>query len=74
VLGAFFPVTRPEQHVEPYVKAGAGFALGIDDRSGSGDGLFSTAGTSLVPGFGPTGGAGVEWRLSRVLGLAAAGR
>jgi hypothetical protein len=71
---AFFPITGPEHRVQPYVKAGAGFALGIDDRSGSGGGLFSSPGTSIVPGYGVTGGAGVEWRLTAALGLAAAGR
>jgi len=71
---AFFPLTRPEHRVEPYVKAGAGFALGVDDRSGSGDGLFSSPGLSLVPGYGASGGTGVEWRLTDALGLAAAGR
>jgi outer membrane protein W len=71
---AFFPVTRPEQRFEPYVKAGAGFALGVDDRTGDGGGLFSAEGTALVPGYGLSGGAGVELRLSNALGLAAAGR
>jgi hypothetical protein len=71
---AFFPITRPEHRVEPYVKAGAGFALGVDDRSGSGGGLFSSPGTSIVPGYGVTGGGGVEWRLTDALGFAAAGR
>ena len=32
------------------------------------------AGVSIVPGYGVTGGAGVEWRLTEALGLAAAGR
>ena len=71
---AFFPLTRPEHHVEPYVKAGAGFAVGVDDRSGSGNGLFSSPGMSLIPGYGATGGAGVEVRFTDALGLAAAGR
>jgi hypothetical protein len=71
---AFFPLTRPQQRFEPYVKAGAGFALGVDDRTGDGAGLFSGGGTSLVPGYGLSGGAGVELRLSNALGLAAAGR
>lgn len=70
----FFPVTRPEQRFEPYVKAGAGFALGVDDRAGDGGGLFSGGGTSLVPGYGLSGGAGIELRLSNALGLTAAGR
>jgi hypothetical protein len=70
----FFPMTRPERRFEPYVKAGAGFALGVEDRSGSGGGLFSADGTSLIPGYGVSGGAGVELRLTNALGLAAAGR
>jgi hypothetical protein len=71
---AFFPLTRPEQRLEPYVKAGAGFALGVDDRTGDGGGLFAAEGTSLVPGYGLSGGAGLEVRLSNALGLTAAGR
>jgi outer membrane protein W len=70
----FFPVTSPEHRFEPYVKAGAGFALGVDDRTGDGGGLFSAEGTSLVPGYGLSGGAGIELRLTNALGLAAAGR
>jgi hypothetical protein len=69
-----FPLTRPEQRVEPFVKAGAGFALGVDDRSGDSGSLFGSSGTSLVPGYGVNGGVGVELRLSSALGLAAAGR
>ncbi|MFN2564025.1 MAG: outer membrane protein [Gemmatimonadaceae bacterium] len=72
---AFFPLTRPEHRIEPYVKAGAGFALGVDDRNGDGGGLFvGGGGTSLIPGYGVTGGAGVEWRLTGALGLTGAGR
>jgi hypothetical protein len=71
---AFFPITRPDHRIEPYVKAGAGFALGVDDRTGDGGGLFSGSGASLVPGYGLSGGTGVELRLSNALGLTAAGR
>ncbi|MDQ3951127.1 MAG: hypothetical protein M3282_12405 [Gemmatimonadota bacterium] len=70
----FFPVTRPEQRFEPYLKAGAGFALGVEDRTGTGGGLFTEGGASLVPGYGLSGGAGVELRLSNALGLTGAGR
>jgi hypothetical protein len=69
-----FPITKPEQRVEPFVKAGAGFALGVDDRTGEGGGLFSAEGTALVPGYGLSSGAGVELRLTRALGLMGAGR
>lgn len=70
----FFPITRPEQRFEPYLKAGAGFALGVEDRSGTGGGLFTGGGASLVPGYGLSGGAGLELRLSSALGLTGAGR
>jgi hypothetical protein len=71
---AFFPMSRPEQRFEPYVKAGAGFALGVEDRTGDGGGLFTGGGVSLVPGYGLSGGTGVDLRLSNALGLTAAGR
>jgi hypothetical protein len=71
---SFFPVTRPEQRFEPFLKAGAGFALGVEDRTGTGGGLFTGGGASLVPGYGLAGGAGVELRLSGALGLTGAGR
>jgi hypothetical protein len=71
---AFFPITGPEQRVEPYLKAGAGFALGVEDRTGSGGGLFTGGGASLVPGYGLSASTGVELRLSNALGLTGAGR
>jgi hypothetical protein len=71
---SFFPITRPEHRFEPYVKAGAGFAVGVEDRTGSGGGLFAGGGASLVPGYGLSGGAGLELRLSNALGLTGAGR
>jgi hypothetical protein len=71
----FFPLTKPQHRIEPYVKAGAGFAIGVDDRTGDGGGLFAGgSGVSLVPGYGLSGGAGVELRLTNALGLAGAGR
>jgi hypothetical protein len=70
----FFPLTKPQQRLEPYVKAGAGFAVGVDDRTGEGGGLFTGSGVSLVPGYGLSGGAGVELRVTNALGLAGAGR
>jgi hypothetical protein len=71
---ALYPITRPEQRFEPYLKGGAGFALGVEDRSGTGGGLFTGGGASLVPGYGLSGSAGVELRLSNALGLTGAGR
>jgi opacity protein-like surface antigen len=71
-----YPFTRPAARVEPYLRAGAGFAIGIEDRSGASAGPLGTSasGTSFVPGFGLTGGAGLELRASRALGLGAGAR
>ena len=63
-----FPVTTPTDRVEPYLRGGVGFALGVEDPQGG------SAGISLTPGFGATGGVGVEWRATDAFGLAIAGR
>lgn len=73
----FFPVTGPDQALEPFVEGGAGISLGIDDRSttsGGPLGLGSGDGIAVVVGFGFKLGLGTEWRFSRALGLAAGGR
>lgn len=72
----FFPVTRPDQRIEPFLRAGLGLTLGIEDRKGEGGGLFGAGGDgiSMVVGFGATGGGGVEWRLTDALGISASGR
>lgn len=71
-----YPFTGPEQTLEPYLGAGIGVALGIDDRETLGGALdFGLgSGTALVTGFGITLGTGLEWRFSRAFGLAAGGR
>ena len=71
-----YPFTRPSALVEPYLRAGAGFAIGIEDRSGATVGPLGngTTGTSFVPGFGLTGGAGLEVHATRALGLGAGAR
>ena len=71
----FYPFTGPERALEPYVRGGIGFTVGIQDGSGE-DGSFFVggSGTSFVPGFGATGGAGVEWRPAEALGLGASAR
>jgi opacity protein-like surface antigen len=71
-----YPFTRSTSRVEPYLRAGAGFAIGIEDRSGASAGPLGTGatGTSFVPGFGLTGGAGLELHASRALGLGAGAR
>lgn len=72
----FYPVTGPEARLEPYARAGIGFAIGVEDREGDSGGLLggSSSGTALVPGFDLTTGLGVEWRLSRALGLSGGAR
>lgn len=64
----FYPFTTPTDRVEPFLRGGIGFALGVEDpQDGSG-------GISLTPGFGTTGGAGVEWRATEALGIAVSAR
>lgn len=71
-----YPMSGPENALEPFVTAGIGFTLGIDDRNdataggilgGGGGG----GGTMLVPGFGLKAGTGVEYRLGSAFGLVA---
>ena len=70
-----YPLTRPEQRFEPYIDAGIGGAIGIDDREGTAGGpLGETEGTDARFGFGFKGGGGVEWRFSRAFGLSLGGR
>jgi opacity protein-like surface antigen len=68
----FYPATRPGDGVEPYALVGVGFALGVEDRQGSGGGLFGGgSGTSMLTGFGAKAGAGADVRLSQAFGLSA---
>jgi outer membrane protein W len=68
----FYPVSRPDDGLQPFVGAGAGFAIGIDDReTGSGGGLLSGMGSNgiaFVPGFGLKAHAGTEFR-GKALGV-----
>jgi opacity protein-like surface antigen len=63
-----FPFTDVSSRFEPYLLAGIGFALGIEDES---ENAIGGSGTSLVTGFGFRGGAGVELHISNAVGLAA---
>jgi opacity protein-like surface antigen len=72
-----YPITRPGSAFEPYLGAGLGFVLGIDDRSVHASGLLSAgsgSGTSFVTGFGFRGGLGAEWMFADAFGLAAGAR
>ena len=66
-----FPVTRPDQALEPFILAGGGFALGIDDVS---ENAIGGGGTSIATGFGTRVGAGLEYHLNDVFGLMVSGR
>jgi hypothetical protein len=69
---ALHPFTGADQPFEPFVRAGAGIAVGIENRSGSGGALFGGGGgTTMVLGFALQGGGGVAWRFSRAFGLSA---
>jgi opacity protein-like surface antigen len=64
----FYPMTKPTDRVEPYIRGGLGFALGVQDPQSGGGSI------SFTPGFGLTSGAGIEWRMTDALGLALSGR
>lgn len=64
----FYPLTAPNDRLEPFVRGGLGFALGVSDPQGGSGGI------SFTPGFGTTGGLGIEWRATDALGLSLSGR
>ena len=66
-----YPITGPGARIEPYLLAGVGFALGVQDE---GDNAIGSSGTSLVTGLGFRAGAGLEVQLSKAFGVAAAGK
>jgi outer membrane protein W len=68
------PFTRPTDTIEPYLLAGVGITLGVEDRSGDSGGIFGvggSSGTSFNMGIGGAGGVGVEWHATQAFGLAA---
>lgn len=72
-----YPLTRPDDALEPFLKAGVGLALGVDDRQTSGSdllGLGVGSGTTVLTGFGFKLGAGLDWRLGSAFGLTLDGR
>ena len=72
-----YPFTRPADRLEPYLTAGVGLALGVDDRETSGSdllGLGVGSGTALLTGFGFKLGAGFDWNFGSAFGLSANGR
>jgi hypothetical protein len=70
-----YPMSGPEDSFEPFASAGAGFALGVDDRQTVSGGLLggtsTGGGTVIIAGVGLKGEAGVEYRFSRAFGIGA---
>ncbi len=68
-----FPVTGPDAALQPYAALGAGFTLGVDDRTTVAGGLLggSGGGTALLLGFTVKGGTGLEVNLGPAFGLTA---
>jgi hypothetical protein len=74
----FYPWTRPEDSLEPFLEGGAGFSIGVEERETTTTGLLGGTTTdrssSTVMGFGLKVGPGLDWRFSRALGLTVGGR
>ncbi len=68
----FYPATTPDQAFEPFVSAGVGLTIGIDNREAVGGGVLGGggSGTQLQAGIGLKGSGGVEYRLGRLFGVA----
>ena len=67
----FFPITEPGDAVEPFVLAGIGFALGLEDQDAT---SIGGSGTSVVTGFAFRGAAGLELSMTRGFGLSISGK
>ena len=63
-----YPLTRAADKLEPFITAGAGFALGIEDEDET---AIGGGGTSLVTGFGLRAGGGAELDVRGKFGLSA---
>jgi len=72
----FYPASGPGAAFEPFLRAGIGVTLGVDDRQGtSGGGLLGAGareGVIMYTGIGARGGVGADIWLGRALGLTAA--
>lgn len=65
----FYPLTTPEKLVEPYVSAGLGPVLGVQQQKASGN-LAPTNTTTMVAGLGVRAGVGVDIRSNGPFGVA----
>lgn len=72
----FYPATGPGATLEPFLRAGIGLTLGVDDRQGtSGGGLLGAGareGVIMYTGIGARGGVGADLWFSPTLGLTVA--
>ena len=71
-----YPFTGPSQPVQPYLNAGVGFTMGIDQvRTASTDPIIGSGDDMAIQaGFGIKAGLGMDWRLGETFGLTADGR
>lgn len=63
----FYPFTGPDAGTEPFIAAGGGIALGIEDSESGG--TFTGGGTTAATGFALKGETGATMRLSEAFGL-----
>jgi hypothetical protein len=69
-----YPATTVADQLEPFISAGGGFTIGVDDETGATGGLLpggGSSGTALIIGLGLKGGAGLEYHAGRAFGLQA---
>jgi opacity protein-like surface antigen len=67
-----YPATGPGAALEPFVTAGVGFTLGIDDGNAATGGIVGGGGgggTMLIPGIGLKAGGGVEYHIGPAFGI-----
>jgi hypothetical protein len=69
-----YPFTSPSDAFEPFISAGGGITIGIQNESGSGGLTGGSGGVSaILPAIGVGAAAGFEWRFSQAFGLSASG-
>lgn len=69
-----FPFSGPGDALEPFLSAGVGFTLGIDDRQTTTGGLLggsASSGVQMIAGIGVKGQGGFEYRLGPAFGIGA---
>ncbi len=67
----YYPMTEPDQRIEPFLLGGVGFAFGIQDET---DNAVGGGAATIVSGIAFRGAVGVELRVLRGFGVAASGK